>query len=294
MNLKTKLPLIILIGILIIPAPLIAQTSETAKQAPAIEYMDMIKEDYSFLNAKTVTMIFERWEEEKLKALTNVSYNCFIDKIVYNSLAGCLSMIKSERADLMMTTDITSIYVAQRNPDIKAFICPEKFGTVMMLRASDSASRDLFDAAIKKIKDSGKMDELQKKWIKELPADKEPELTKIEKSAGAETIYVGVSGDMPPLDYIAADGKPAGFNVALLGEISKEIGKNIEIVSLDSQARFAALESKKIDVFFWIVMPLVESVRSQTNDNSAEDALYKKFIVTQPHCIVKTAFLIKK
>lgn len=36
-----------------------------------------------------------------------------------------------------------------------------------------------------------------------------------------ENAYVvGVTGDLPPLDYVAADGVPAGFNVALMNAIS--------------------------------------------------------------------------
>ena len=52
-----------------------------------------------------------------------------------------------------------------------------------------------------------------------------------------------------------ADGTPAGFNTALLAEIAKRLGKNIEIVDIDSGARAVALTSNKIDVIFWAVIP---------------------------------------
>ena len=38
---------------------------------------------------------------------------------------------------------------------------------------------------------------------------------------GEETYVVGVTGDLPPLDYVAADGTPAGFNVALMDAIAE-------------------------------------------------------------------------
>lgn len=68
---------------------------------------------------------------------------------------------------------------------------------------------------------------------------------------GAETVKVAVTGALPPMDYIAADGMPAGFNTALLAEISNRIGKNIELVVVDSVGRASALASGTVDVVFW-------------------------------------------
>ena len=41
---------------------------------------------------------------------------------------------------------------------------------------------------------------------------------------------------MPPLDLVLADGTPAGFNTAVLAEISKRIGKNFEVTDIDGNA----------------------------------------------------------
>ena len=60
---------------------------------------------------------------------------------------------------------------------------------------------------------------------------------------------------MPPLDLVLADGTPAGFNTAVLAEISKRINKNFEIIDIDSNARAVALTSNKIDVVFWVTVP---------------------------------------
>nr|HPG60309.1 transporter substrate-binding domain-containing protein [Candidatus Wallbacteria bacterium] len=251
---------------------------------------------YPFLNDKIGTVIFDRWTEENLKTMTNAACNCSVKNFIFcDSITSGLAMIKSGRADFLMTTDITANYVARRNHDLKAINTPGGLEIVMSMRSSDGALKDSFDAAIKKLKETGKLAELETKWIKELPVGQEPAAAKIEKASDtAETIYVGVSGDMPPLDYIAADGKPAGFNIALLAEISKLTGKNIEVVSMDSQARFTALESKKIDVFFWMVFVSDPSVKELMKQNPDEQSMNKKFIFTDPHCIVKTGFILKK
>ena len=70
---------------------------------------------------------------------------------------------------------------------------------------------------------------------------------------GAPTLKVAVTGDMPAMDCILADGTPAGFNVAFLSELSTRINKNIELVSIDSAARGAALSSGQVDALFWVI-----------------------------------------
>ena len=59
---------------------------------------------------------------------------------------------------------------------------------------------------------------------------------------------VGVTGDLPPLDYVAADGVPAGFNVALMNAISDKMGAAFTFVQVEADARLSALS---IDVIFW-------------------------------------------
>ena len=81
----------------------------------------------------------------------------------------------------------------------------------------------------------------------------------------APTIKVAVTGDLPPLDYVSADGKPAGFNTAVLAEIGNRMLRNIELVDIDSGARAAALESNKVDVVFWAIVPISEIIPSDSD-----------------------------
>ena len=46
------------------------------------------------------------------------------------------------------------------------------------------------------------------------------------------------------------ENSPAGFNTAVLAEISKRINKNFELVDIDSNARAVALTSKKLTLYF--------------------------------------------
>ena len=121
------------------------------------------------------------------------------------------------------------------------------------VRKDDSNLKNDLDITINSMKEDGTLDNLIKTYITEFKTD--PPAVEITKIDGADTIKVGITGDLPPLDLVLADGTPAGFNTAVLSEISKRIKKNIELIQIDSAARAAALTSKQVDVVFWVVVP---------------------------------------
>ena len=277
-------------------APLVVageQQAKTPAQETAVD--KVVKPDYSFLNGKIGAITFINMSEEDFKNIINKRFGSKIEKFIYNdSLTENLAMLKSGRVDFVLTPNISADYITQRNPDLKSVIFPIENNLVMMLRNSDVKLRDLFDSAIGKLKASGKLDEVYKKWVAELPAGEEPAVPTIEKTSYPETIYVGVSGDLPPLDYVSPDGKPAGYNIALLAEISRIIGKNIKILSLDSRARLTALQAKKIDVFFWTVRPNSKLQENFSKKMPDSRQFSKKVIITKPYCAIKSAVLLKK
>ena len=124
-------------------------------------------------------------------------------------------------------------------------------GFSFLMLKDNQALADQFSEAITAMKEDGTLDTLVAKYIDGVTTDA---LTGIPlpQTEGAETIRVAVTGALPPMDYVAPDGKAAGFNTAVLAEISRRIGKNIEILYLDSSvARATALVSGQADAAFW-------------------------------------------
>ena len=105
---------------------------------------------------------------------------------------------------------------------------------------------------IEAMKKEGVIDKLIETHVKGHTDGSNPEPVVIPVIDGAETVKVAVTGDIPPIDFVAADGTPAGFNMALLAEIAKKVNVNIEIVQVDTGARVAALTSGRADVLFWV------------------------------------------
>lgn len=170
----------------------------------------------------------------------------------FNRPSDVIAAITTGKIDAAPVMTFIADYYAKRNSELRMVEALQLFpvDVVMFLRAEDSLLKNDLDMAITTLQDNGTLAKLKETWITNLPVKDEPSLTEMAKIEGARTIFVGITGDYIPLDYMAADGRPAGFNVAFLSEISKLLNINFTLVSLETQAKFSALSSKKIDVVF--------------------------------------------
>lgn len=186
-----------------------------------------------------------------LKANLSANYKYF-DKMNDMQLA-----LESGQIDILSTYQNVSNYMLQRSDD-KEFLPTEKFLTdsfCFAIREGDTALKNDLNKAIKSMETDGTLSNLTKQYIIDIKNGAEPPAVPITKIEGANTIKVAVTGDLPPFDMVLADGTPAGFSTAVLAEISMRIGKNIELVNVDSVARASILSSKGADVVFWVAVP---------------------------------------
>lgn len=165
--------------------------------------------------------------------------------IVYYSVGKYMCQ---QRDDLTSWLDFDNMDYFLEGMNIKnRFILDQVMGTdfSFMMMEDHADLRDEFNRAIADMKADGTLDALHASMMN---TEKGIEIAKIE---GAETVKVGVTGDLPPMDFTDELDVPAGFNTAVLSEISKRIGKNIELVKIYAGARSIALNQGLIDVVFW-------------------------------------------
>jgi len=171
--------------------------------------------------------------------------------IVYFTVGSYLCRQNENLTSWIDYGEMERIYTGEMNIKNR-FILDQILGTdfSFLMMEDRLALRDEFNQALADMKADGTLDALKASIM---------DLNKVEIANidGAETIRVGVTGDLPPIDYVDEAGVPAGFNTAVLAEISKRIGKNIELVSIESGARSLALSQGIVDVVFWsrISMP---------------------------------------
>lgn len=158
-------------------------------------------------------------------------------------------LIQNDQADAGVTHVYNAKYICSRNDDLDYVVGSPMAASMVFVNGSGLKAE--IDQAITTLRENGVIDNLVETWLSDEAMKADPQPATIETIPGAETIKVGISGVLAPMDYATADGKPGGFNVALIGEVSKLLGKNAEFVNIDPESRFLALSSETIDLFFW-------------------------------------------
>lgn len=176
--------------------------------------------------------------------------------VYYDSLASLQLALDSGKIRELDVPQIVGEYMLAKNPsyEISCTFTNLKVNIdfVFGFFANDKGSviQKKFDEALTSLKADGKLDELVKTYTGNFDGSKLKPV-EFEKFDGAETLKIAVTGDMPPIDFIAADGNPAGFNVAILSEIAKILKVNLEFVNVDTAAKTVALTSGRVDAVFW-------------------------------------------
>ncbi len=182
-----------------------------------------------------------------------------IKPAIYDSLQSMQMALNSGEVDQIMLPEAVGEYLMKFNNDyIVAAIFRGLPGMYISLalgfrKGDDPSMLNKFNEAIKAMKDDGTMAVLREKYITEADTPA-PKPVTFEKFPDSKTIQVAVTGALPPIDYVNADGTPAGFNTAMLAEISKRLHVNIELVNTEANARAASLASKRVDAVFWFML----------------------------------------
>ena len=185
------------------------------------------------------------------KADLDATYKYF-DKMNDMQLA-----LDSGQIDMLSTYQSVADYMLQNSSDKELLPTNKNLSDsfCFAVRKGDTMLKNDLNKAIKEMTNDGTLIKLSKQYIIEIKGGTEPPAVEISEIEGADTIKVAVTGDLPPFDMISADGTPTGFSTAVLSEVSKRIGKNIELISIDSGARASILSSKGADVVFWVAVP---------------------------------------
>ena len=208
----------------------------------------------SHLNADEKQMedyLFKVQEKTRAKVVNHIP-------VFFDSLSLMQMGIESGKVDVISTYRSVADYLIANNDKFEIvnddWIRGLADNFCFAVRKEDTQLKADLDKIINDMKADGSLDRLISEYINNVDK-KNPPKVEIPKIDGAPTLKVGITGDLPPLDLILPDNSPAGFNTALLAKISKRLGKNIEIIQIDSGARAAALSAEQIDIVFWAIVP---------------------------------------
>lgn len=178
----------------------------------------------------------------------------------YRAVAGIpelLYELKSGRADVICCPDVTAEYLLRTEEGLKRLEAPAdtsngvegggRLSFAMAMRPEDTALCEELNAAISELESDGTLTALQVAYV---DADEPLDFYDTTKTSGKKTLYVGVTGTLPPIDRFDNDGEACGFSVAFLEELEKRTGYCFETVTIDTGDSFTVLKSGKVDLLF--------------------------------------------
>lgn len=190
----------------------------------------------------------------------------------YTSLSELQLALNGGKIDWAYLPYDTAKYMQSENPDLTVAVdASVVYSYAMAAREEDSALAEQLADAVSALREDGTLSALEDQYIYSEQGLLE-EAAVPAKTEGAPTIRIGLTGSLPPFDYVSADGIPAGFNVAFANALGERLGMNIELTTVEVDARLTALVSKKIDVVFWMMV-----------DDSTEDGDSDGVCITQPY-----------
>ena len=197
-------------------------------------------------------------EDELNENLQDVLFNVlpFTNFKFFDTFNSLISALSSGIIEGIETDEFVANYVFSHMDGFTRYQPDEvpeyQVGYSMLLREEDTELRDRISDTISEMKKDGTVDALKERYIDDCIAGEEPEAVVPEEIEGADMLRVAVTGDRPPMDYFSDAGEPIGFNTALVSEVGRRLGMNVEFVSIDTAARALTLESGMSDVVFWM------------------------------------------
>ena len=175
--------------------------------------------------------------------------------IYYDDLSAMIMALNAGEIDEIDLPKPVAEYVTEMNPDYKVS-CVMRTKPIHFvfgfLKDKNVILWQNFNYTLRNMRKDGTLEELLTKYLYN-PGKIESEAVKLESFPNADTVKIAVTGDMPPIDYVAPNGNLAGFNAAILAEIGRRLKINIEIININSGARATALVSGRADGVFWFM-----------------------------------------
>ena len=224
-------------------------------------------------------------EDELNDVLKDIMVDSICNRYVfYDTMTDMLMALNRGDIVVLETDQNTVRYIVSRNEGIvdrSPYLNPNNLMFSILLRGEDVELRDQISDCIAQMNADGALEAMRQRYIEDVIAGEDPDAVVPEVFPDARTIKVAVTGDRPPMDYVSAGGEPLGFNTALIAEIGKRLGVNIEFVTVDCGARGIALATGVCDIVFWMEIGDFENWEGADFEDQPENT-----IVTEPYMSV--------
>lgn len=173
----------------------------------------------------------------------------------YQNFFETLSALRSNEIQAAWFPDVTVNYLLQVEKGLKEVPTPDseqpRLEFAMALKSENTQLRDELNSALASLKKDGKLEALQDYYVANAPSAMKYSPSDMEEIIDSnQTLYVGVTGSVWPIDLVDMELEPYGFSVALMNEIGKILHKDVRFVTLHNDTAFSSLMGGKVDLLF--------------------------------------------
>lgn len=177
----------------------------------------------------------------------------------FDGITETISALRTNEIQVAWFSDVTARYLLKTEEGLREIATkdPDKsrleFG--FAVKQGNQELRDSLNEALANLKEYGALDTLIADYVdtdsyEESFYEKDMEIKQSGNRQQNGTLYVGVTGAVPPLDSLDMDNKPYGFSVALMDAIGEELGYDVKFVVMKNDTSFSNLMSGKVDLLF--------------------------------------------
>ena len=161
-----------------------------------------------------------------------------------------LAALDNKKVSAIWVADVTADYYCRTgnyrsiSPEETAGKGSERLQFAFAFRPEDTALRDIANELLDGLEADGTLDRLYDYYVNGV----ESSCLCPEFDNDGKTIYVGITGTVPPLEMVDAEGNVSGMAVELSKYLANYVGLNVKFVVLDNETAFARLMNGRVDM----------------------------------------------
>ncbi|HPZ44028.1 MAG TPA: transporter substrate-binding domain-containing protein [Bacillota bacterium] len=165
----------------------------------------------------------------------------------YNTVLDCCMAVKSGKADAAADDEPILKNIAAKNQGLKVLpdmITVDNYG--FAVHPGNKELKVAIDEVIAELKNTGKYDEMLKRWI---PEDGAPAaMPDITLTGDRGVLRFGTAAVTEPFSFVDGSQEIVGFDIELAKYIARHLGMQLEIVDMDFGGLIPALIAGKVDL----------------------------------------------
>ncbi len=214
----------------------------------------------------------------------------FLKYCSFSSVDNMLAALRSGTVRAVWASDLTADYLIRNNDDLTVLIEPEeqseRLRFAMAFRPEDTVLRDSCNTFLEELKNDGRLEELTAKYINgddEEAVTEKDMIVNSKEFIGADlnnTLYIGITGAVPPVECLTTDGEAAGFCVSLSDLLGQYLGRRVQFLVMNNETIFTELMAGRIDLVFCY----------GTSENHSTE--FPEYIMSEGYCSMKGYCLV--